>query len=153
MVQELSVSGLAIHEKENLKLDILPNWNYISYLSTVNPLISEALADSRPWKAISSNRKTASRCPEKQTGWLGSLTYLEPGKGYMLFSKNKTTLTYPDVTAGTTTRSTISTRSAGMPVETMAEQAGQKCSHYVCCSRNKRRQYATLFRRPLAGLC
>ena len=80
------------------------------------------------------------------TGWLGSLTYLEPGKGYMLFSKNKTTLTYPDVTAGTTTRSTISTRSAGMPVETMAEQAGQYAANMSVVA-------TVADNRPLAGLC
>ena len=125
MVQKLSVSGLAIHEKENLKLDILPNWNYISYLSTVNLPISEALAGFEAVEGDIIKSQDRFSMYGETTGWLGSLTYLEPGKGYMLFSKNKTTLTYPDVTAGTTTRSTISTRSAGMPVETMAEQAGQ----------------------------
>lgn len=125
MVQKLSVSGLAIHEKENLKLDILPNWNYISYLSTVNLPISEALAGFEAVEGDIIKSQDRFSMYGETTGWLGSLTYLEPGKGYMLFSKNKTTLTYPDVTAGTTTRSTISTRSAGMPVETVAEQAGQ----------------------------
>ncbi len=125
MVQKLSVSGLAIHEKENLKLDILPNWNYISYLSTVNLPISEALAGFEAVEGDIIKSQDRFSMYGETTGWLGSLTYLEPGKGYMLFSKNKTTLTYPDVTAGTTTRSTISTRSAGMPVETLAEQAGQ----------------------------
>ncbi len=125
MVQKLSVSGLAIHEKENLKLDILPNWNYISYLSTVNLPISEALAGFEAVEGDIIKSQDRFSMYGETTGWLGSLTYLEPGKGYMLFSKNKTTLTYPDVTAGTTTRSTISTRSAGMPVETMAEQTGQ----------------------------
>ena len=125
MVQKLSVSGLAIHEKENLKLDILPNWNYISYLSTVNLPISEALAGFEAVEGDIIKSQDRFSMYGETTGWLGSLTYLEPGKGYMLFSKNKTTLTYPDVTAGTTTRSTISTRSAGMPIETMAEQAGQ----------------------------
>ena len=125
MVQKLSVSGLAIHEKENLKLDILPNWNYISYLSTVNLPISEALAGFEAVEGDIIKSQDRFSMYGETTGWLGSLTYLEPGKGYMLFSKNKTTLTYPDVTAGTTTRSTISTRSAGMPIETVAEQAGQ----------------------------
>lgn len=125
MVQKLSVSGLAILEKENLKLDILPNWNYISYLSTVNLPISEALAGFEAVEGDIIKSQDRFSMYGKTTGWLGSLTYLEPGKGYMLFSKNKTTLTYPDVTVETTTRSTISTRSAGMPVETVAEQAGQ----------------------------
>ena len=51
----------------------------------------------------------------------------QQGKGYMLFSKNKTTLTYPDVTAGTTTRSSgISTRAASLPAEEpVSELAGR----------------------------
>lgn len=125
MTQKLSVSGLAIHEKENLTLDILPNWNYISYLSTVNLPISEALAGFEAVEGDIIKSQDRFSMYGETTGWLGSLTYLEPGKGYMLFSKNKTTLTYPDVTAGTTTRSTISTRTIGMPVETVSEQAGQ----------------------------
>ena len=125
MTQKLIVSGLAIHEKENLTLDILPNWNYIRYLSTVNLPISEALAGFEAVEGDIIKSQDHFSMYGETTGWLGSLTYLEPGKGYMLFSKNKTTLTYPDVTAGTTTHSTISTRTIGIPVETVSEQAGQ----------------------------
>lgn len=124
MAQKLSVSGLAIHEKEKLALDILPNWNYISYLSSVNLPISEALAGFEAVEGDIIKSQDRFSMYGKTTGWLGSLTYLEPGKGYMLFSKNKTTLTYPDVTAGTTTRSALRTRSTSMSAEDRSEEAG-----------------------------
>lgn len=127
MAQKLSVSGMAIHEKENLTLDIQPNWNYISYLSTVNLPISEALAGFEAAEGDIIKSQDRFSMYGETTGWLGSLTYLEPGKGYMLFSKNKTTLIYPDVTAGTTTRSSgISTRAASLPAEEpVSELAGR----------------------------
>ena len=101
MTQKLSVSGLAIHEKENLTLDILPNWNYISYLSTVNLPISEALAGFEAVEGDIIKSQDRFSMYGETTGWLGSLTYLEPGKGYVI-QQEPNDITYPDVTAGTT---------------------------------------------------
>lgn len=126
MAQKLSVSGLAIHDKNDLILEIQPNWNYISYLSSVNLPIAEALAGFEAAEGdIIKSQDRFSMYSEK-TGWLGSLTYLEPGKGYMLFSKNKTTLTYPNVQAGTMTYNELHTRNTERPtLEPVSELSGQ----------------------------
>ncbi len=126
MAQKLSVSGLAIHDKKDLTLEIQPNWNYISYLSSVNLPIAEALAGFEAVEGdIIKSQDRFSMYSEK-TGWLGSLTYLEPGKGYMLFSKNKTTLTYPNVQAGTMTYNGLHTRNTERPtLEPVSELSGQ----------------------------
>lgn len=126
LAQKLSVSGSTVHGKEELTLDILPNWNYISYLGTVNLPIAEALAGFEAAEGDIIKSQDRFSMYGETTGWLGSLTYLEPGKGYMLFSKNKTTLTYPDVAAGSTTRSGLMTRAAsGMTEQGVSALSGQ----------------------------
>ncbi len=129
MVQKLSVAGSAIHGTENLTLNIRPNWNYIAYLPTVNLPITEALAGFEATEGDIIKSQDRFAMYNEGAGWLGSLTYMEPGKGYMLNSKKATTLTYPEVTAGTTTRSAVATRAMAIQTEGISSLVGQYASN------------------------
>lgn len=84
-------------------------WNYISYLPQVNTTLKEGLAG---YKAVDDDvikSQTGFSMYSTQNGWIGSLNYLEPGKGYMLYRKrtNDTAFYYPAINgslAGTTPR-------------------------------------------------
>lgn len=115
--QKLSVSGVAIHDKDSLTLDIAKGWNYISYLPTVNLPIVEALNGYEAKDGDIIKSQNAFSMYGSVTGWLGSLNYLEPGKGYMLSSAVAGKLVYPDMSAGGGLRSDIQTRSASMTEE------------------------------------
>ncbi|MDL2208562.1 T9SS type A sorting domain-containing protein [Parabacteroides sp. OttesenSCG-928-O15] len=63
-------------------------WNYISYLPTVNMSVNEALADydARENDIVKSQNSFAMYAGN--IGWIGSLAYLESGKGYMLYRED-----------------------------------------------------------------
>lgn len=98
--QTLSVSGGAVSGRDNLTLDIRPDWNYISYLPAVNLPVKEALAGYEASQDDIVKSQDRFAMYSEGAGWIGSLTYMEPGKGYMLHSRRNTTLTYPDIDAG-----------------------------------------------------
>lgn len=116
VAQKLSVSGIAIKEKDDLTIPIASNWNYISYLPMTNLPIEEALSGYNAKEGdIIKTQNTFSMYGLK-TGWLGNLTYMEPGKGYMLLNNGEnTSLVYPDMMSGNGLRNTnVSTRSGGV---------------------------------------
>ncbi|MDH6311456.1 hypothetical protein M2137_000206 [Parabacteroides sp. PFB2-10] len=63
-------------------------WNYISYLPTVNMSVNEALADydARENDIVKSQNSFAMYAGN--IGWIGSLSYMESGKGYMLYREH-----------------------------------------------------------------
>ncbi|MCW3081222.1 MAG: Pentaxin family, partial [Segetibacter sp.] len=65
-------------------------WNYISYLPQVNATLKEALAGYVPMDQDVIKSQTGFAMYGKQSGWVGSLSILEPGKGYMLYRKRAT---------------------------------------------------------------
>ena len=65
-------------------------WNYISYLPQVNMTVEEALADYAASDQDVIKSQTGFTMYSSQNGWVGNLTYLEPGKGYMLYRKENT---------------------------------------------------------------
>ena len=97
--QSLTLSGIPI----NVATTPIPlkgaRWNYISYLPQVNATVKEALAG---YKAVDKDvikSQTGFAMYSAQNGWIGSLNYLEPGKGYMLYRNNSidTTFNYPTI--------------------------------------------------------
>ena len=97
--QALTLSGTPV----NVTTTAIPlkgaRWNFISYLPQVNATIKEALAG---YKAVDKDvikSQTGFAMFSAQNGWIGSLNYLEPGKGYMLY-RNRSTDTafnYPSI--------------------------------------------------------
>jgi hypothetical protein len=73
-------------------------WNYISYLPAVRLTIDEALAGYEASEGDIIKSQTAFAMYANKVGWVGSLLFLEQGKGYMLYRNGITTanLRYPD---------------------------------------------------------
>ncbi|MEO8962542.1 MAG: LamG-like jellyroll fold domain-containing protein [Ginsengibacter sp.] len=65
-------------------------WSYISYLPGMNLTVKQALAGYNPTDGDVIKSQTGFAMYNTQNGWIGSLTYLQPGKGYMFYRKGLT---------------------------------------------------------------
>ncbi|WP_167615121.1 LamG-like jellyroll fold domain-containing protein [Maribellus sediminis] len=96
--QTLSLSGSRI-APSSIPISIKGNsWNYISYLPLVRMKLDEALAGYDALEEDIVKSQDGFAMYSGNIGWVGSLTFMEPDKGYMLFRKSGSdvTLTYPD---------------------------------------------------------
>ena len=114
--QTLNISGPAVDPTSHkltirgAKADGTPRWNYISYLPSDNFTLKEALAgyDAKDGDIVKSQTQMAMY--SSNLGWIGSLTYMENGKGYMLQrqSQDDAVLQYPSKTSvGRKTRAAV----------------------------------------------
>jgi hypothetical protein len=99
LAQTLSVSGVPV---DPLHTDISlggHRWNYISYLPQGNMTVQEALAGYEAGAGDIIKSQTGFAMYDPRIGWVGNLTYLEPGKGYMLYrgAMGDTVFHYPAV--------------------------------------------------------
>ena len=79
-------------------IEIDPGWNWISYLLTIETPVGEALMNLTPAHGDMIKGQNSFSTYDAATGlWLGSLTSLVPGKGYIYLSKDtqSKTFTYP----------------------------------------------------------
>ncbi len=76
-------------------LTVVPGWNWIGYLPQENISINEALASLSPTSGDLIKSQSSFAIYDANIGWLGSLSTLKPGEGYMLQAANAGTLTYP----------------------------------------------------------
>ncbi len=94
--QILTIKGAKINPLET-PINLYPNWSWIGYTPQNKIEVNDALANINPspQDLIKSQYEFAMYDPAM--GWLGSLTFLKPGEGYMYFSNNteNTTLVYP----------------------------------------------------------
>lgn len=105
--QNLHISGTAVDPTSHkltirgAKADGTARWNYISYLPSDNFTLKEALAgyDAKEGDIVKSQTQMAMY--SGNLGWIGSLTYMENGKGYMLQrqSQDDAQLQYPSKTS------------------------------------------------------
>jgi len=100
--QVLSVMGSAV-DVVTTKLNIVgkERWNYISYLPQVNLNLKDALAGYPATVGdVIKSQQEGFAMYSAQNKWIGNLSYMKPGNGYMLFRKANTnvTLQYPLVT-------------------------------------------------------
>ncbi|WP_282037417.1 LamG-like jellyroll fold domain-containing protein [Saccharicrinis aurantiacus] len=97
-VQTINLLGEKVLPSSNSINVNAEEWNYISYVPTVRLTIEEALAsyDAQINDVIKSQYGFAMYT--NSVGWVGNLTYLEPGVGYMLFrnGSNSTSFVYPN---------------------------------------------------------
>lgn len=95
--QSFSVSG-TLPDLANTPITIRGNrWSYISYLPQVNLTLKEALANYKATEGDVIKSQTGFAMYDPHLGWIGNLTYLEPGHGYMVFRKVQAdeTFVYP----------------------------------------------------------
>lgn len=81
--QTLSTSGYEVDETATPVEVRGGRWNYIGYIPSINMTVKEALAgyEATANDVIKSQNQFAMFSGKT---WIGSLTYMEPGKGYML---------------------------------------------------------------------
>lgn len=95
--QTLSTSGALLDLKKTPVAVRGGRWNYISYLPQVNMTVTEALAGYEATDEDLIKSQTGFAIYDSRNGWVGNLTHMEPGKGYMLYRKETTNteFTYP----------------------------------------------------------
>lgn len=86
--QVLNMAGEPV-DVANTKLSLNNGWNWIGYLPQFSAYVSDALAgiDAKEDDQIKSQSGGFSVYSENN-GWIGTLTYMQPGKGYMYHSGN-----------------------------------------------------------------
>jgi hypothetical protein len=97
MLQTLSIAGTVI-DPTMLSIGVKgQKWNYLSYLPTRNIAPTEAFAGYGASANDILKSQNAFSVYDPTVGWIGDLTYLEPGKGYMLYrtTNTDTQFTYP----------------------------------------------------------
>lgn len=102
--QALSVSGTAVDVAKTAVPLNGGRWNYISYLPQVNMTVKDALAGYNAADEDVIKSQSGFAMYDSRNGWVGNLTYLEPGKGYMLYRKalTDTTFFYPSLNGSLT---------------------------------------------------
>lgn len=82
-------------DPDSISIPINSGWNWIGYVPNYALPVTEALAGLTPLNGDIIKGQTAFAQYLAGFGWLGSLNYLEPPKGYQLKISNAGTLTYP----------------------------------------------------------
>jgi hypothetical protein len=92
----ITYSGTPFNTETNT-VEIRNGWNWIGFVPQFNISVNEALASYGPSDGdiIKSQREFSMFY--NGIGWVGTLQFLEPGKGYMLHSITNSTLTYPEI--------------------------------------------------------
>ncbi|HLF65473.1 MAG TPA: LamG-like jellyroll fold domain-containing protein, partial [Saprospiraceae bacterium] len=90
----LRVAGPLVNP-ELYPISIVPGWNWIPYLSREPIEINEALSSFDPTTGDQVKSQDQFAVYHPTQGWVGTLKYMEPGKGYMLFADNAGTIIYP----------------------------------------------------------
>ena len=80
----------------SVNIPIAAGWNWIGYVPNYALPVSTALAGLTPLNGDIIKGQTAFAQYLSGFGWLGSLQFLEPPKGYQLKISNAGTLTYPN---------------------------------------------------------
>lgn len=94
---QLKYSGLLL-KGEQVKVDLVKGWNWIGYIGFKNMPINQALAgfsDVSNGDIIKNQYTMAQYSPS--VGWIGDLTYLEPGVGYMMRTAKTGNFYYPNL--------------------------------------------------------
>lgn len=81
----------------------IPRWNYISYVPTITLPVKEALSGYKANEGDIIKSQTQMAMYSPTLGWVGSLEYMECGKGYMLMrtAEGGSALRYPATSAVT----------------------------------------------------
>ena len=97
----VEIPGNPLKSLEQRKINVSPEWNSIGYTPMVNLPVATALADydAADGDVVKSREEFAIYTKPSVGGgyWSGSLQYMKPGQGYMLYrnSKEKQSFHYP----------------------------------------------------------
>lgn len=91
--QTLTVSGYRV-VADTVQVPIVTGWNWIGYPLMVQKPLMEALSSLNPSENDIVKSQHQFAIFSDLLGWVGSLTYMQPGKGYILFSSSDGMLEY-----------------------------------------------------------
>jgi hypothetical protein len=82
-------------------IDITQGWNYIGYVPSSTMTVKNALAGMNAQIGDQLKGQTGFATYAGSSGWIGNLTYMQAGKGYMYYSNNASaqSFVYPSFTA------------------------------------------------------
>lgn len=67
----------------NIPIPIVKGWNWVGYTPSVNMTVNDALANIDPAAGDVIKSQTQFAVYDPNLGWVGNLTYMVPGRGYM----------------------------------------------------------------------
>ena len=117
-VDTLTIIGTSL-DPLSTPITINEGWNYIGYIPSMNIPTKTALSNLNSTTNDLIKSQTNFAMYDEALGWIGSLNYLSPGEGYMLYSQNADVLTYPEsglLKAGIS-EDNFDTKSYGVSVE------------------------------------
>ncbi|MFY0605457.1 MAG: T9SS type A sorting domain-containing protein [Cyclobacteriaceae bacterium] len=80
---------------ETTEIQLDSGWNWISFLPAVGMELNQALVDINPNADFIIKSQTDFAQYVDQQGWIGSLDFLRPNKGYLLYTVRSSVLKYP----------------------------------------------------------
>ena len=93
--QVLNVSGVQV-DIESINIPLTTGWNWIGYPAASNLELNTALSQLNFSNGDFIKGQNGFALYDDRLGWLGSLEFLAPTRGYMLKVANAATLTYPN---------------------------------------------------------
>jgi hypothetical protein len=111
-IQTLSIPGTLLTSDTARTLTLNKGWNYISYIPNSNLSIAEALSGYAATDGDIIKTQNSFSMYGGNVGWVGNLTFMQPGVGYMLQSAKGGKLVYPDLTT-----KSVTTKSDGEAAE------------------------------------
>lgn len=92
----MGILGSILHEESERTILLHHGWNWMPYLCTNTKTVAEALSNyfdnAAEGDIIKSHNEFAMMSKERR--WVGSLTHLRPGEGYMLYRTNLTDVNF-----------------------------------------------------------
>lgn len=85
-------------------ISVSDGWNYIGYTPQVQLTLTEAMADLNPQSGDLIKNQGKFAMYDVFLGWVGSLTKLQSGEGYMYFSNQSASFTYPEYSSLSSSR-------------------------------------------------
>jgi len=82
-------------DPEEVPIYLVHGWNWIGYTPQVNLKLNEAIATLSPSQDDVIKSQFGFAQYDAVFGWLGNLSWMEPGRGYMMRVANNDTLIYP----------------------------------------------------------
>jgi len=81
---------------EKTPVPLVNGWNWIGFTPNMNMEVNDAMASLNPAANDIVKGQSEFAVYDDKQGWLGSLEYLRPHQGYMLYTQNPDTLIYPN---------------------------------------------------------
>lgn len=132
---QLKYSGLLL-KGEQIKIDLVRGWNWIGYIGFKNMTINQALAgfvEVSDGDVIKSQYTMAQYSPT--VGWIGDLTYLEPGVGYMMRTAKAGNFYYPNLNYSAST-SKFTSAATTSPINSISKTSKIESSYQYATNMN-----------------